>query len=57
MKYGIKVKWDDGVETWMTLFPEHDDAEVKVASYNSYEQAEGAAENMRLKNYRIEEIG
>lgn len=55
-KFGIKVQWDDGVETWMMGFPEYLDSETKPMTYSSRFQAEDAAKNMRLKNYRVEEI-
>lgn len=56
MKYGIKVIYEDGEETWMMGFPEYMDSETKPAEYNSREQAIDAAQNMRLKNYRIDPL-
>jgi hypothetical protein len=54
-RYGIKVKWDDGVETFMTRFAEYstNHGDIKIAEYASAEEATGAAQNMQLKNYRV----
>lgn len=57
-KYGIKVTWEDGVETWMTVFSEYtnDLGGLQPASYGSFSEATDAANNMRLKNFKIMEL-
>lgn len=54
--FGIQIQNSDGEWNWLTSWSEHDGSRSRVLEFPLQSTAEVQAQQLELKNYRIERI-